>query len=328
MASSKTQPTQPKAETSPVADILADSNLVAPSPVVDQVVRDADEAMQRARAALEAAEAEFAAAEFVAERARIEDQKRRDRAEDQRIGRLGQDLPKLEVGVEYDLNQFRLCVAGIRSDGRNITDVVRAWLQMSVSRDVHRRVIAQITAHTAKRSAESFTYWERKVAEWDVLLREVLQYRPSDFPIAAHEDDEANANDEKAAEEQYAAALAKVNETITEQSKEAPIPLTRRPDDISVPGPMSLGVFTGPEIAFRNPLFRENPLPRDFAADLNEALVHAVQAEVDVYMPGIAPLPLGGVTVAQARAGADAAVAKMQAFRDRDAADDTAEEQS
>lgn len=312
---------QPATGSDPAADAQAPDaitpdlpDIVPPVYVADAAVVEATSAMDRARAALEAAEAEFSAAEFAAERAQLEDQMRRDQAEDKRIARLGQQLPKMRAAVEFDLNQFRLAVAGLREAGGSTDGAVRAWMQMSHTRELLRRIFAQITSHAAKRSDESMRYWDRKAAEWDVAMRAAIALRPSNFVAARSDDDEANESDEKAANEAFTEALERVNVMIAEQSQAAPIPQNRRPDDMSTPGPWALGVYSSGDIALRNPLFRENPLPRSFSADFDEALIYAVQAEVDVFLPGISPLPLGGTTVAQARDLAAAAAARIRAL--------------
>lgn len=301
----------------PEVETPAAFDIVPPVYVADAAVVEANSAMNRARAALEAAEAEFSAAEDAAQRALIEDQMRRDQAEDQRIARLGQQLPTMRAAAEFDLNQFRLAVAGLRTIGVSMDVAVRAWMQASHTRETLRRIFAQITAHAAKRSDQSVLYWDRKAAEWDVAMRAAMDIRPRDFTAARtdDEDETPDESDEAAANKAYTDELARVNTMITEQSQAAPIPQNRRPDDVSIPGPYALGVYSSSEISMRNPLFRENPLPRTFSEDLDLALIHAVQAEVDVFLPGISPLSLGGVTVAQAHRLAAEASAQIDASR-------------
>lgn len=255
------EPSSPIVTVAAAAEPAPDANVPAP-----EVIATA-EAMRAAREVLEAAEAEYRRMEDAAGRAASEDQARRDREEDQRIARLQADLPWYFEQAKHDELMFRAEVVYLTTGG-TMERVMRRWIVAASTREIVRRIVSEVYAHSTRRSEEDYRLWDMRVQTW----HEMIQSATSRFHggVLDSEDDDVDA-------------LAAVNAVIAEQSAAAPLgPIDRKPDDTNLPGPAQLGIID------RSPftqLSAQSWLPLDFHAVFNEALIAAAMAQAQVVMP-------------------------------------------
>lgn len=139
------EPASPVVVAAAAAEPAADFNVPAP-----EVIATA-EAMRAAREVLEAAEAEYRRREEAAGRAASEDQRRRNLEEDQRIARLQADLPWYFEQAKHDEPMFRAEVVYL-STGGTMERVMRRWIVAASTREIVRRIVTEVSAHSTKRS--------------------------------------------------------------------------------------------------------------------------------------------------------------------------------
>lgn len=188
------------------------------------ILAEAAERHAEAAAALAAAQDHFDAAERLREYALTEEQKRREREEEARIGKLRDLFPVVLDDVDRYRRGFYAACAEEVIDFASVAEWFAAWAK---NRALAGRMQQTILLHDSQRSREDYETWMRRIAGWNELIRSVTSFHKGGV-LNGYDDD--------------LDALAAVNVRINQESAAAPRPLRREAHDQSTPFIEDLGL--------------------------------------------------------------------------------------